>query len=335
MSFLRSAFGFMLAGAVTVACGGDDDDDKSSSGKGGKGGVSGKAGMGASGDSGDGTGGTGAKGGSESTGGTGGSKGGKGGKGGSGGAGGTTGGSAGAASGMGGTAGAPMCTRLVSWDTSLQTSGYSYSDPGWLTANSGLYWDAEGNPAGGSTRMVVPFSAEDQVIGLSVYRYIMNLSGLTIALRVKLRSGLTDDEDHPGSVRLVAMSGYNQVYAAGPSVELDSDEWITLRMEPDRPDYVDESIGVFNASDVRNIVVELRTGDDPGTTYGSADFLVDDLGTCQLPGGAGGAGGRGGNGGAGSGGEAAAGMGGTTAGSGGAGSGGDTSLGGMGGEGGA
>jgi hypothetical protein len=292
MSLSRGAFAAWLAASVVVACGSDDDDDDPTGSKGGraaagKSGASGKGGSAGVPVASGGKGGKGGKGGA----GTGGSTGGTGGS--TGGLGGSTSGSSGA--GDGGGAGAPLCFTYVDWTSSVQSATISYADPTWLVTSSSLSWDLEGNPGAGSVRVVAPFSAEDQLVGVSLYRLATNLDGWTVALRVKLRSGLTDDAKHPGAARLVVKSGFDLVYAAGAWVDLEPEEWVTLRFDPTRPEVVDESQGPFEPVNAREIAVELGTGPGEDTTYTTADMLIDDLGACQLAsGGAGGTGGSGG-----------------------------------------
>jgi hypothetical protein len=266
----------LLAFEAVVGCGSDDDDSSNP----GAGGTS-SAGKGAGGSSG--------KAGDTST--KGGSAGKGGGKGGSGGSSGTAGGGTtsvggGSAVGGGGSAGAgmmtnPRCNVQYRYDVNIEDVSLPYSNPASLREDADLAQNptvGAGTP--GALEVTVPFTAEDQVLRVSLVPYEYALTGYTLTARVMLGKGLTSDEAHPGRARLTVMSGLELVYATGPEFELVEDEWATLRFDPLNPDTVEDE-DKYDPASVFEIAVELMSGENAGTKYTKATVYIDDLSVCK------------------------------------------------------
>lgn len=288
------AVGLLLVEAA-VACGSDDktppakaaSGGTSGAGKGGsagKGGTAGKAGA---------RGGTGGKGGSGNSAGTAG--------------GGTTGvGGSVTVGGTGGVSGSGMMTNprcTVRYDYAINASDVSvpYSEPSKLREDVDFgQTSTEGAGTPGAVEVTIPFSAEDQLVRVTLTPYEYNLTGLSLSARVMLGKGLTSDKSHPGKARLALKAGLDLVYATGPEEELVEGEWLTLRLDPWNPDSVDANGDPYDATSVYEIDVEIMTGENAGTKYSKATVYIDDFSTCPSTasmGDAGGGGGKGGSGG--------------------------------------
>jgi hypothetical protein len=87
---------------------------------------------------------------------------------------------------------------------------------------------------------------------------------------VRLGSGLSSDTTNPGGIKLFAKAGDNWDYASGAWTYLEPGSgWQDVTLECDAPVLVP---GVFDASQVRQIGVELRvftetTGVSPAVVY--------------------------------------------------------------------
>jgi len=290
------AMGLMLVEAA-VACGSDDKPPEgklasAGTSNAGKGGATGKGGTAGKGGARGGTGGRGGEGNSSAMAG-----------------GGTTsvGGSV-TVGGGGGVSGTGMMTNprcVVMYDYGINVDDVSipYSVPSKLREDA----DYEQNPAQGAgtpgaVDVTVPFSAEDQLLRVSLTPYEYKLTGLSLQARVMLGKGLTSDKSHPGKARLAVKAGLELVHATGPEVELVEGEWLTLRFEPRDPDSVEDSEDPYDPTSVYEIAVEILSGENAGTKYGKATVYIDDLSICPSTtsmGGAGGGGGKGGSGGTG------------------------------------
>lgn len=212
--------------------------------------------------------GMGGTGGSSSSGGSDGS----GGSGGVGGSGGTSTSSGTGGTGDGGSAGAPVEPMLVyGFDEDLQgwTVIYTASKEGVDPVEPSdieLDWaEDEGNP-GGALRAEIPFTDAGQYIGfgLDLTADPLDLTGRTITVWVKIVSGVGDPTDlmtNPAGAKIYAKSGEAYVYAAGSFNNItEIGEWLEIDFELAYPDYVDETNGIFDPSEVREIGVQIDTG---------------------------------------------------------------------------
>jgi len=278
----------LLLVEAAVGCGSDEKKDatpaKQTAGKGGTsaGGKSGATGNG-------GKSGTTARGGTS----------GKGGSGGSGAvAGGGTGNVGGDVGGTGNVAGTgmmtnPRCQVLYDYGVNINDVSVPYSEPSKLRADVDYAQTPdEGAGTPGAIEVTIPFSAEDQLVSVSLTPYQYNLTGLSLSARVKLGKGLTSDEAHPGHARLAVKAGLELVHATGPEVELVQGEWLTLRIDTRNPDTVDKSTDPYDPINVYEIAVEILSGENAGTEYTNATVFIDDLAICKaMTTGVGGAGG--------------------------------------------
>jgi len=194
----------------------------------------------------------------------------------------------------------PRCQVLYNYGLNIDDVSVPYSEPSKLRADVDLAQTSdEGAGTPGAVEVTIPFSAEDQLVGVALTPFQYALTGLTLSARVKLGKGLTSDEAHPGHARLAVKAGLELVHATGPAVELVEGEWLTLRLDTRNPDTVDKSEDPYDPINVYEIDVEILSGENAGTEYTKATVFIDDLSICKaMTSGMGGAGGTGGSAGA-------------------------------------
>lgn len=263
------------------------EDDEYSAGESGKGGKGGSSASGGSTTGGKGGSNTGGKGGTN-TGGAGGAKGGTGGgnTGGSSAAGGTGGssgkGGTGGAGGLAGWGGSGNTTGLVvynavwTFDEDLQGFAVGYSEPQTLGIGATTVHDPDdGEPDDGAVALTLPFDGPMQTVELGVpLPRILDLTGQTLAARVKLDSGFFGNTPEPGGVKVFVKTGdSSSVYADGAWSDLVEGEWITAVFDLSAPDSDDG----IDPTDVREIGLTFKsTAADAGWTTGT--FHVDTVG---------------------------------------------------------
>src|SRR5690606_26947532 len=114
-----------------------------------------------------------------------------------------------------------------------------------------------GDRTPGVLRLEAPFDASNQKIEVQATFNPMNMQGRTLRARVRLQSGLSDDSNNPGGIKLFAKAGAKYEYASGEWTYLRPGEgWVEVTLDCDAPILVPES---FSASEVRQVGVELRT----------------------------------------------------------------------------
>lgn len=187
----------------------------------------------------------------------------------------------------------PRCQVLYDYGININDVSVPYSEPSKLRADVDYEQTPdEGAGTPGAVEVTIPFSAEDQLVSVSLTPFQYNLTGLSLSARVKLGKGLTSDEAHPGHARLAVKAGLELVHATGPEVELVQGEWLTLRIDTRNPDTVDKSTDPYDPLNVYEIAVEILSGENAGTEYTKATVFIDDLAICKaMTTGMGGAGG--------------------------------------------
>lgn len=258
----------------------EGDSTAGQGGAGGKGGsTTGGKGGSTGGKGGSSTGGTGGASGRGNVAGSGGSDtGGGAGKGGGGGNGGTAGTGGGSGSGGGGTAGnvALVYGPVWTFDDDVQGFRIGYSEPDALGDDSSAAHDpGDGIPDDGSVTLTIPFDGPMQTVELGVTLPAqLDLTGKTLAARVKLDSGFFSDTPDPGGVKLFIKTGTDFAYADGAWSSLVPGEWITVVFDIDDPDFSEPT---NDSSQVVELGVTFKsTAADASWTTGV--FHVDTVG---------------------------------------------------------
>jgi len=195
--------------------------------------------------------------------------------------------SAGRAGGAGGTT---ALTPRFGFDSDAEGWVFQYASSGTLPDGSmppvidrnGVIVDwATSQADGGALRVGVPFAAASQYVGIGVHLNGEDMTGKTVAARVKLVSGPESADDlvtSPGGAKLYVKSGASYIYATGSYHLLDTvGAWLTLSFDLARPDYVDESQSTrFDPSAIGELGIQFDTG-AMTTTAHSAVLLIDDV----------------------------------------------------------
>ena len=213
--------------------------------------------------------------------------------------GGTVAGTAGSTS-AAGTGGATMKTKIYSFDADLEGWDFVFGSSGSLPGDAGtatvikktdpgmaVKWVATGgDPAStpGAMEVDIPFTSAAQYVGVGINLGLaiasqaqLDLTGKTLTANVKLVSQAGDAADlmnNPDGAKLYAKSGMNYVYAAGPHLNATVGMWTTLTLDFSAPSSQDNTNGTFDASDIREIGVQLETSGTT-TTAMAAVVLVD------------------------------------------------------------
>ena len=203
----------------------------------------------------------------------------------SGGTGGATGGSGGSTStggsSTGGSSSGGTGSQATRWtfDNDLQDWTVSYSEPASIAGMTAASWDAAaGDPANGSAKLDIAFSATSQKLDFSIALSSANLSGKTLTARVRLDSGLSGDTSNPGGAKLYVKSGSNYVYADGGWNNMDSSKgWVTLTLSVTSPSGFVQNPAQYMPSDIREIGIEFATGSS-GSSYSTGHVHVDTVG---------------------------------------------------------
>src|SRR5690606_32659050 len=126
-----------------------------------------------------------------------------------------------------------------------------------------------GDRTPGVLRLEAPFDAANQKIDVQASFKPTNMQGRTLRARVRLQSGLSDDRNNPGGIKLFAKAGANYGYASGEWTYLRPGEgWVDVTLDCDAPILVPDS---FDATEVRQVGVELRTFNE---TTGATEAIV-------------------------------------------------------------
>lgn len=128
----------------------------------------------------------------------------------------------------------------------------------------------------GSLKLTIPFDGPGQLLLLGrLFNTGLNFIGTTVTARIKLDSGLIVGPSDTGSANLVLKTTGAYIYDAGPAVVMDpSAGWVTLTIDPDAPSVAAASSGHY-ACDVREIDIEIRTGDTG--SYQQAVVHIDSI----------------------------------------------------------
>lgn len=178
--------------------------------------------------------------------------------------------STGGDTGTGGSSGSAWAT----FDSDLD--GFSITYENTAGADTATHDGTTGDPSNGSMELDVKVAGPDEKVFVSGYPASpLDLTGHTITARIKLDSGLSDDESCPGGAYIFAKSGDGYDFARGTWTNLSvSDGWVTLTMDTGDPDYTEG----FVASDVREIGVAVSSGGTCGSDpYGAAIVHVDTI----------------------------------------------------------
>jgi hypothetical protein len=120
------------------------------------------------------------------------------------------------------------------------------------------------NSAGQSVRVGIPFSTP------------VNLAGKTVVANVEVVYGLAADlAATPAGGRIYVRSGVASVYADTGYQNLDAGgKWFGLSLNASAPAFVDTSAGSYDATDIREIGVEIATN-RMATTTTTAVVTID------------------------------------------------------------
>jgi hypothetical protein len=164
---------------------------------------------------------------------------------------------------------------LFGFDSDLQGWSLYATSPERLESGSSVSFNAQnGDKTPGVLLLKAPFDGPNQKIEAQSSSSLWNLSGRVIRARVRLGSGLSSDSVNPGGIKLFAKAGDNWDYASGAWTYLRPGAgWQDVTLECDAPVLVP---GVFDASKVRQIGVELRVFNET-TSVSSAVVYLDSV----------------------------------------------------------
>jgi len=200
-----------------------------------------------------------------------------------------TGGGAGSTSdtgGSGGGAGSPP----------LGTDGWTFDtdDEGWNVgwAQGGSFDDldsdtfadyilvswseTEGNPDPGALQVVVPFDDVSQKahIRLNLDPGV-DFTGRVMTARVRLESGCNENiAEVPCGAKAFVKTTQDYIWIDGGWTNLENHDWITITVDPANPVYSDAG---YDIADVREVGIELGTGDNSSVSYEEAVFYIDSV----------------------------------------------------------
>lgn len=166
---------------------------------------------------------------------------------------------------------------LWSFDYDTQAWAVRLTDPERLEADAFLDFESSnGDPEPGALLVNMPFDGSNQKIEFNVHpEESVDVSGRMFHARVRLVSGLSNDQSAPGGIKMFAKSGDDYIYISGRWVYLTQiGAWLDIELDPQNPEV---STGDFDPSDVREVGFELRTFSDT-TQVSAAVLLVDDVG---------------------------------------------------------
>ena len=192
-------------------------------------------------------------------------------------------------SGTGGSAGGPIEAELqYGFDSGLEGWDYNYSSsasgvPLIDAAGVEVEWNEEDGNPGGAFMCTIPYEEAGQYVGFGIdlTQTPIDLSGHTMSADVMLVSGVGDDEDlltNPAGAKLYAKSTQDLwIYAAGEFNNItERGVWVTIEFDMDYPDYVDETNGIFDPSEVLEIGVQFDTS-GTSTTAQEGTWLIDNV----------------------------------------------------------
>jgi hypothetical protein len=147
---------------------------------------------------------------------------------------------------------------LYSFDANVQGWALYAASPERLLMGSSARHDSQnGDQTPGTLRLEAPFDASNQKIEVQATFAKLDLRGRTIRARVRLASGLSNDQTNPGGIKLFAKAGDSFNYASGAWTYLrPGGAWTDVTLDCDAPVLVPTA---FDASQVRQLGVELRT----------------------------------------------------------------------------
>lgn len=202
-----------------------------------------------------------------------------------------TGGETDASGGTGGNgeAGAPGEAELqYGFDEGLEGWDYNYSSSAdgvdLIDASDvEVEWNEEDGNPGGAFMATIPYADAGQYVGfgLDLTSDPIDLSGRVMTADVMLVEGVGDDDDlmtNPAGAKLYAKSTADlYIYAAGEFNNItEKGVWVNIEFVMDYPDYVDESNGIFDPSEILEIGVQFDTS---GTSMSAqpGTWLIDNV----------------------------------------------------------
>lgn len=164
---------------------------------------------------------------------------------------------------------------LFGFDSGLDGWQLYATSPERLFAGSRVEHDAQnGDKTPGVLEMFAPFDGPNQKIEVQASLQPVDMRGRILRARVRLGSGLSNDANNPGGIKLFAKSGQNYAYASGAWTWLvPGAGWVDVTLDCDAPILVPDA---FDAGSVRQIGVELRAFEET-TGVTSAVVYVDSL----------------------------------------------------------
>jgi hypothetical protein len=209
----------------------------------------------------------------------------------------------GPSAGSGGASGGTGITMTYSFDSDLQGWGFEYGSSGPLPGADGgtavvitkttpgmtvMWVPTGGDPAStpGALQANIPFTSASQYVGIGLTlggavsgQPKLDLTGKVITANIKIVSQDGDPADlmtNPDGAKLYVKTGAGYVYASGDHVNAAVGLWTKLSLDMADPSMVDMTNGAFDATDVREIGVQLETSGTTKTAMSAVD-LVDTI----------------------------------------------------------
>jgi len=182
------------------------------------------------------------------------------------------------------TSGSTLPEMMWTFDDGLENWNIGYTNPATMAETSTLVFDQTvGEPDPGSLKLTIPFSGLGQVVeALVVLPMPMDLTGKTLAAKVKLDSGLSTDPATFGGVKLFVKSGSDFIWADGGWTDLAmANGWSQISLVLDAPIGMASGGGIYSAADIRVIGLSFATPADVGTGLTTAIIHVDTVGVIS------------------------------------------------------
>jgi hypothetical protein len=200
----------------------------------------------------------------------------------------------------GGTGGGGLtgATKAYTFDNDLQAWLVQYTSAGMIGAGTmkgmaataipktdvmASWTGTDGDPSTplGAMQLNIPYTSASQYVGVGISLSTkVDLTGKVITANVKVLSGLGDPADlmtNPGGAKLYVKSGPGYIYASGEYTNVTViGSWIPITFDlsvPPSYEAVDPDGGVFDASDIREIGLQLDTGGTTTTATAAVDLI--------------------------------------------------------------